>query len=242
MAIVKTEALSTRMMRVVLGGEALAGLVIDELACSVRLFIPWPGELFVLPEWTGNEFLLADGRRPALRTFTPVDLDLEANTITLDIVRHPGGAISDWAETTKPGDLAAISGPGRGEEIDAHATRYILLGDETAIPAIQQLIQAIPAPIEVAVHIELVSQDARLPLPESAGPREHHWHIADPAAAPCASLLAAIASTDLTDGDRIWAAGEAAGVQAIRKHLFDERGIERRRTTIRGYWKVPRPG
>ena len=42
------------------------------------------------------------------------------------------------------------------------------------------------------------------------------------------------------DGDRVWAAGEAASMQAIRKHLFDARGLSRRQATVRGYWKPAR--
>ena len=49
-------------------------------------------------------------------------------------------------------------------------------------------------------------------------------------------------STELTAGTRIWAAGEAAAVQRLRKHYFDERGVPRSHATIRGYWKVGRDG
>jgi NADPH-dependent ferric siderophore reductase len=40
----------------------------------------------------------------------------------------------------------------------------------------------------------------------------------------------------------VWAAGEAAAMQRIRRHLFDEREIPRPRTWIRGYWKHGRAG
>ena len=225
------------MMRVVVGGPELDGLVIPEPAASVRLLIPWSGEAFELPTWNGNEFLLADGRRPALRTFTPVSLAGEA--LTLDIVRHPGGEVSDWAETASVGDPCAISGPGRGETIDDAAGRYVLAGDETAIPAIEQLLDAIPAGIEVEVHIEIAHPGARLELDERPA-TTITWHDARDAEPPGASLRRAVASTLIDDHTRVWVAGEAASVQAIRKHLFDERGVPRGHTTIRGYWKVPR--
>ena len=102
-------------------------LDLPEPAASVRLLVPWAGEPFELPTWNGNEFLLADGRRPALRTFTPVSL--ADGELTIDVVRHPGGAISDWAETAASGEPCAVSGPGRGEVIDPQAGRYVLLGD-----------------------------------------------------------------------------------------------------------------
>ena len=225
------------MMRVVLGGSELVGLEIPDPASSVRLLVGWPGEPFGLPTWNGNEFLLADGRRPALRTFTPVSL-IE-DELTLDVVRHPGGAISDWVETALPGAPCAVSGPGRGETIDDSAERYVLLGDETAIPAIEQLLRVIADDTEVDVHIEIVADDARLDLP--AHPRAALiWHVADAGDPPGTTLRRAIADIPLDAATRVWAAGEAAAVQAIRKHLFDERGTPRSHTTIRGYWKVPR--
>jgi NADPH-dependent ferric siderophore reductase len=36
---------------------------------------------------------------------------------------------------------------------------------------------------------------------------------------------------------RVWAAGEAAAVQRIRRYLFEERGMARAQTSVRGYWK-----
>ena len=235
--VVESLPRSPRMMRIVVGGPELPGLVVPDPAASVRLLVPWPGEDFELPTWNGNEFLLADGRRPALRTFTPVAVDGEH--LTIDIVRHPGGAISEWAETASAGDPCAVSGPGRGETIDESAARYVLLGDETAIPAIEQLLGAIPAGTRVETHIEIVDDTARLDLPPHPD-ASTQWHVADPADPPGSTLRRAITEVAVDDGTRVWAAGEAAAVQAIRKHLFDERDTPRSHTTIRGYWKVPR--
>ena len=44
------------------------------------------------------------------------------------------------------------------------------------------------------------------------------------------------------DDTRVWAAGEAAAMQRIRRHLFEARDVPRPRTTIRGYWKFGRAG
>ncbi|MBT5137734.1 MAG: siderophore-interacting protein [Acidimicrobiaceae bacterium] len=227
------------MLRLVLGGERLAGFPSTQPAASIRLVVPWAGDKFAIPTWTGNEFLLSDGRRPALRTFTLVDFDASMNQLILDIVRHRGGEIAQWAEAVRMGDAAAVSGPGRGETIDRNAQHYILLGDETAIPAIRQMIEAIPDAIRVTVHIETVSPEARLELPVHPG-LSIIWHDAEAAAPPCSQLQAAITTVAIDDATRIWAAGEAAAAQAIRKYLFNERAVPRHHTSIRGYWKMPR--
>ncbi|MDW3219012.1 MAG: siderophore-interacting protein [Acidimicrobiales bacterium] len=236
--VIRTEPLTPRMMRVVVGGAALDGFGQPEPASSIRVVIPWPGDEFELPEWTGNEFLLADGRRPALRTFTPVTFDAAAYEMTFDIVRHPGGAISTWAETAGPGDPVAVSGPGRSEVIDPEASRAIVVGDETAIPAIRQLIETTPASIALDITIEVTTPEAELPLPDRDG-CEVRWSVLDPTHAPGTALLPPVVAAEIGPDDRVWAAGEAAGVQRIRKHL-KERDVPRQHTTVRGYWKVPR--
>src|SRR5438132_619035 len=134
-AVRHVEHLSPRMVRVTLAGPDLAGLKVEQPAASVRLLLPEPGgRELVIPTWNGNQFLLPDGRRPTIRTLTPLRADQEA--IDVEIVAHGEGSASAWAQSVEPGYLAAISGPGRGYTIDRHAPAFFLAGDETAIPAV----------------------------------------------------------------------------------------------------------
>ena len=129
----------------------------------------------------------------------------------------------------------AISGPGRGYEIDADATGYLVAGDETAIPAISQLLESLPASMPVQVVIEVADPAARLDLPPH--PTAHiSWLDLPGDAEPGAALVDAVtAMADVPPA--VWVAGEAAAVQKIRKHLFDELGMARSAATVRGYWK-----
>ena len=89
----RVERLSPRMVRVTLGGPELEGFVLDQPAASVRLLLP-TGD-FVIPTWNGNEFLLPDGRRPALRTFTPRRFDAAVTELDVDVVLHGSGVASE---------------------------------------------------------------------------------------------------------------------------------------------------
>ncbi len=241
-SVLGVERLSARMVRVTFAGPSLGGLTVDEPAASMRLLLPSPGErALVMPQWHGNEFLLADGRRPSIRTLTPVRVDPQLLELDLDFVLHGGGAASDWAEAAAPGDEAAVSGPGRGYAIDGDAPAFLLAGDESAIPAIRQLLEALPDEIPVHVIIEVARPDGRLPLPARPG-TEVDWIDLPPGAAPGDALVAAFRKADLVDGTRVWAAGEAAGVQRIRRHLFEDRSFPRTEATVRGYWKHGRGG
>ncbi len=59
----------------------------------------------------------------------------------------------------------------------------------------------------------------------------------DERALPGQTLVDAMRASTLTEGTRIWAAGEAAAMHQIRHHLFDERRLSRSVATVRGYWK-----
>src|SRR5918995_6973349 len=78
-AVRRVEQLTARMVRVTLGSPDLEGLTVQHPAASVRLLLPLPGAReLAIPSWNGNEFLLADGRRPTIRTFTPRRVDARA--------------------------------------------------------------------------------------------------------------------------------------------------------------------
>jgi NADPH-dependent ferric siderophore reductase len=225
-----------------LGGDELRGLAVELPAASVRLLFPTPGTAtLVVPRWTGNEFLLPDGHRPLIRTLTPRRVDAGSLEIDLEVVVHGHGAVSGWAAAAAPGDAAAISGPGRGYRIDEEAPSFLLAGDEAAIPAISQLLEALPLEALVEVHIEVAHPDARVGMPDHPG-RGIRWHESDPAGPPGTALRAAVAGASLAPGMRVWVAGEAAAVQRIRHDLFDVRGLPRAHGWVRGYWKLGRTG
>ena len=240
--VVGVTSLTPRMVRVTIGGPELEGLVVEQPAASVRLLLPPGGAReLVMPTWNGNEFLLADGRRPAIRTLTPLRVDTEHRQLDLEIVVHDGGTASEWALKAQPGDEAAISGPGRGYPVDPEAQGFLLAGDESAIPAIGQLLEVLPQDRPVHVVIEVGAAEARLELPQH---REAsvQWLELPAGAPPGDTIVGAVIEADIADGHRVWAAGEAAAMQRIRKHLLEERQMPRSATWIRGYWKTGRSG
>lgn len=228
---------SPRLVRVTLAGPELVGFAVDEPAASVRLLLPsgGPGGDLVMPTWNGNEFLLQGSRRPVLRTLTPLAAPGD-DELDVEIVVHDGGAASTWAVGADDGAPAALSGPGRGYTVDPDAPAYLLAGDETALPAIGQVRAALPAGMPVDVHVEVSSEEAVQPL---AGVT---WHPLPPGATPGDALVAAVVAAAPAEGTRVWAAGEAAAVHRIRKHLFEQLGFPRSHTSIRGYWKHGRTG
>jgi NADPH-dependent ferric siderophore reductase len=205
----------------------------------VRLLLPPPGrDEIEMPTWTGNQFELSNGDRAPIRTFTPRYVDADRLELTLDVVLHDGGAATDWARQAEVGTEVAISGPGRSEAVDAAARSFLLVGDETAVPAIGQLLETIDTDRTIDVHVEVAHPDARLALPDHPGTTVT-WHDRRSGEAPGTTLVSTV--TGLAElADAIWVAGEAAAVQRLRTHLFEERGRTRSSVTARGYWKLGR--
>jgi len=233
----RTEAITPRLARVVIGGSDLDGLEPGLPAASVRLLLPPPGAAeLVLPTWNGNEFLLADGSRPTIRTLTPRRFDPDGLELRLEVVLHDGGPLSEWATAATAGDQVAVSGTGRGYTIDPDASAFVLAGDESAIPAISQLLEALPGPARIEVLIEVAHPDARLDLPSHPG-ASVRWVDLRSGASPGDALVDAVVGSAIDPSARVWVAGEAAAVQRIRKHLFEERGVARGAAVVRGYWK-----
>lgn len=225
------------MVRVTIGGPELDGLDPGLPAASVRVLLPPPGVVQLeLPSWNGNEFLFADGARPPIRTLTPRQVDADALELTVDVVVHDDSPLSVWATTSAAGSPLAVSGTGRGYTIDHDARHYVLAGDESAIPAISQLLEALPRAAGVDVIVELAHPDARLELPMHPG-ASVQWVDLPGGAGPGDALVPVVISAEVGRHTRVWAAGEAAAMQRIRKHLFEERGLGRSSGVVRGYWK-----
>jgi NADPH-dependent ferric siderophore reductase len=229
------------MMRISFMGPNLSDLT-GQPAASVRLLLPSPGkESPEIPTWNGNEFLLSDGSRPIIRTLTPRRVHPDTGELDLEIVLHQHGALSDWARSVRPGERAAISGPGRGYDIDAEASGFLLAGDETALPAIGQLLESLPSEAPVLVLVEIARPDARFQLP--AHPRATiEWVDLAPGDPPGTALAAAVQEIDLSSGTRLWAAGEAAAMQRLRRYFFEALEVPRSHAVVRGYWKHGRRG
>ena len=248
-AVRTVEARSPRLQRLTLAGEGLRGFEPGLPGGSVRLLLPLlparsgsasPTEL-VLPTWNGNEYRYDDGTRPAIRTLTPLRFSPDACELDVEVVLHGSGPLSGWAATAEPGTPAAVSGPGRGYEVDNAARSFLLAGDESALPALGLLVDDMPPAAEVRVIVEIAEPSARVAFPDRPGITVT-WLVQADRGMPGDALADAVVAARLDGDGRIWAAGEAAAMQRIRRHLFETVGLPRSRAVVRGYWKHGRAG
>lgn len=231
--------LTPRLVSVRVGGDALEGFRIEAPTSHIKVFLPAPGEDAPgLPEfgpdgpvWPG------DAPRPVVRTYTPRRFDDASRTLEVQFILHGEGAASEWAERAAAGDQLAIGGPGGRFSLEPPAGRWWIAGDESAIPAVATLLEALPATAFAEVHLEVAGPDDEIEL---SGPARTAitWHHRRAPDAWGAELYEAARGASLADGTRIWVACEAAAMRQIRRHFTRDRGLPPGSLVTRGYWRL----
>src|SRR3984957_13753886 len=134
--VLRSERISPSMVRLVLGGDDLAGFVSLGFDDHVKIFIPPPGATeLLLPTLGPQGPTYPEGvEPPAMRDFTPRKYDAEAGELTIDFALHEAGPATAWAANARPGDFLGIGGPRGSMIVPTEFSLHVLIGDETAIP------------------------------------------------------------------------------------------------------------
>jgi NADPH-dependent ferric siderophore reductase len=233
------QRLSPRMVSVALGGEALADFELSGPTQHIKVLFPAPGQdapAVPVPGPDGPSWP-DDQPRPVMRTYTPRRWNAASGTLDVEFVLHGVGPASEWAERAKVGDRLAVAGPGGRLSLDLSADHYLLAGDESAIPAVATLLEALPPTAEVDVYLEVSGPDDELELPVTPRARLTWLHRRDPQGWGV-ELEAAVAAAALPAGTLVWAACEAVAVRRIRRRLLEERAHPGRDLVTRGYWRL----
>jgi NADPH-dependent ferric siderophore reductase len=132
-----------------------------------------------------------------------------------------------------------MMGPGPGHKIDPDAREHWLVGDDSALPAFETILEALPAPARAAVWVEVVDDAERRALPNPAA-SEVHWvpRGTDNTAAGRALDSALRAAARPPAEARIYIACEAMAMRRIRRWFIDELGFPKGQVVGRGYWKL----
>jgi NADPH-dependent ferric siderophore reductase len=113
----------------------------------------------------------------------------------------------------------------------------VLVGDETALPAIGRRLEELPAGARASLILESDSTVAGYPLQAGSGVSFDIVRNAREAG-PGSGLLAGLRNTAFPD-DRsfVWVATESGAARAIRRYLIDERHVDRHWIKAAGYWQ-----
>ncbi|SMG61437.1 siderophore-interacting protein [Paraburkholderia susongensis] len=235
--------LSPHLIRVTFTGDDLHDFVSASFDDHMKVFFPEPGaDKPTLPQAGPDGPVFPDGPRPTARDFTPRRFDHEARELDIEFAMHEAGPAAEWAAQAKVGQYLGVGGPRGSFVIPTAFDWHLLVGDDTALPAIARRLEELPAGARVAAVIEVADPSARIEFTTQA---ELHlvWCYRSErgrqARARGEALLQAVRDTYLPESGEgyVWAAGEAASIRAVRQHLCGERGVNKTRIRAASYWK-----
>ena len=231
--------LTQKMVRVAVAGEALVGFTSRGFDDHVKLFIPLPGSELVLPTPGPDGPVFPEGApRPALRDYTPRRYDAADGILYVDFVIHDAGPATTWATQVRPGQLLGVGGPRGSFIIPTEFDWHLLIGDETALPAIGRRLEELPANTRALVVAEVETPAEQLKF-TSAAPFEVVWvHRGDQPAGEATPLLDRLHSLSFPPGDYFtWIAAETQVARAVRQYLLTVRGTDKQWLKAAGYWR-----
>lgn len=217
LTVARTERITPGMLRITLSGD-LSGFVSLAPDDHVKLFVPSPS---------------GEAER---RDYTPRRYDPAAGTLVIDFAVHDGGPVTQWALGAQPDDALEIGGPRGSAVISPGVKRWLLIGDETGLPAIGRRIEEAGADMQITSVVAV------------AGPQEHQsfetdadlttWWVHRPLSAgdDASALLSIVKTIDLPTELFVWIAAEGTVARAIRTCLVEERSHPLPWTKAAGYW------
>jgi NADPH-dependent ferric siderophore reductase len=204
---------SPNFVRVTFGGEELEEFATPGAVFDARIKLIFPPASGILPplnrdthDWWGSYLAVPEEERGSMRTYSIRDLRVtDAGTeVDVDFVLHlaPGltGPASRWASTAEVGTELFLIGPRRGatdhggaEYAPGAAPSVVLVGDETAAPAIARILEDAGRDLRGTAFIEVPSADDILSIDAPAGV-DVHWLARDEDQAHGAQLIPAVLS------------------------------------------------
>ena len=285
-SVVRVVRLSPHFSRVTFTGPDFATFGAHGLDQRINLIFPLEGIGLSDCGWD-DEQPLADGYwysrwrelpnelRNPLRVYTVRAVRPAERELDVDFVVHGDGAAARWLAAAVPGDEIVVIGPDALSEksrlgIDWHpgeAATLLLVGDETAAPAIAGILASLPADKSAYAIIEIPHESDALDVdsggnvtvqwvPRDGGdpgstllPAVQAWvserpELVGAALAPrtqqfeeAAELLWESPDSVGDAGLYAWVAGEAGAITSIRRYLVRDVGIDRGQVAFMGYWR-----
>jgi NADPH-dependent ferric siderophore reductase len=233
--VLRVVDLTPRMRRITVGGPELAGFVSLGADDHVKLLFPQnaaeQAAMQTLVLGAGKD----NGPMPAMRDYTPRRYDLDALELDIDFVLHGDGPAATWAEQAQPGQFLHIGGPRGSMIVPDIFDSYLLIGDETALPAIARRLEGLSANRRALVIVEVENGKEQQVL-HSAAEINVIWVLREGGKD---HLLSTVRQIKVPTGNLYaWVATETRVSRQIRRVLLDEHGLDEQFVKAAGYWRL----
>jgi NADPH-dependent ferric siderophore reductase len=179
---------------------------------------------------------LPAAKQPVVRTITVRRADPAAREIAVDIAVHgEHGTAGPWAASAKRGQPMYLMGPSGAYAPDPAADWHLLVGDETALPAISVALEALPSNAIGQAFIEVAEPEDEIPLIAPEGV-QINWIlrggradlVGEERAGDHSPLVEAVKTAHWLPGQvHAFVHGEAQAVMHnLRPYIRKERGVD----------------
>jgi NADPH-dependent ferric siderophore reductase len=220
----QVELVTPHMKRITIDGSCLSPFRTGLPAQWLKVFVP-----------------AGDGQSVTGRAYTVRRFERVSKKLELDFVLHgDNGPVSAWAAHVKPGDAFEISGthPRSGLVIENSTEHYLLLGDETALPAIGGILEALPGHARADVFMEVDNASDEQTIETAAAVNLTWLHRKGGEQVAPSNLEKAVKALGRPDEDTVvWIAAESSIVKSLRTDALSGWGVDRTRLHAAGYWK-----
>ena len=214
------EWLAPDFVRVRLTGSDLAGFDSPGSDDHMRLFFP-----------AGPTGSVEELRASPSREYTPLAWgDVEF------AVHGDQGVAAPWAATAPIGSTIGVGGPRGSAVLAGDPGSWLLVGDETAIPAIRRFAALIPSGTPARIVVETVNQGREIDI---EAPVDVEWlHRGEaPSGSALIALIETLTAEDVVGPDPfVFIAAEQSIVKPGRA-LLERWGVDTANAVVKGYWK-----
>ncbi|MEV6767768.1 siderophore-interacting protein [Nocardia sp. NPDC051030] len=251
--VLASKRISPNFVRVTIGGEGLAGYTAMGFDQWFRLFVRGKDGNLKLPTsasslgWYAQYLMMGKEHRPLVRNYTVRDYRAagfgefgSTAEIDIDFVSHGNDSpASAWADNTTPGEKVGLLDEGIMYQAPDHTEFSVLVGDESALPAIAGALRSAPRDLKGAAFIEIPHADDAQRLGEPEGVQVN-WLVRADAHGEIGTLAAeAVRAAEIpAKGVYGFIAGEQKLASGVRRHLAQDREIPKADITFTGYWRV----
>src|SRR5271165_1196722 len=173
----------------------------------------------------------------SMRDYTPRAFDGARSTLAIDFALHEAGPATAWAQNARPGDPLEIGGPRGSQVVADDFDHYLLMGDETALPAIGRQVEGLRPGVPVTT-IVVVDDAGEIQTIEARADWRPVWITRSGQSRDDAALLReALDAWAAPKGDGyVWIAAEAQIARALKLHMLEERRHPPAWLKAAGYW------
>ncbi|RKG98922.1 siderophore-interacting protein [Corallococcus carmarthensis] len=218
LVVSRVESVTPRMRRIHFASPDLADFNSPSPDDHIKLFFPQAGE-------------------QVMRDFTPRAYDNVSRTLIIDFALHGSGPATEWAAGAQVGSTLEIGGPKGSQLVPDDFDWYLLVGDESALPALGRRVELLRPGVPVTT-VAVVANDAEKQTFVTKASWQPTWIVrGEPGPGDGELLRRALSGFTPPAGDGfVWIAGEAEWVRELRTYVIEERKHPAEWVKAASYW------